>query len=155
MIVHRKITGLDSVDYFLNGGIVGGTDLRKASGGLFLHGKTLIFTSPSSVTVTFAATPASAQTPLSIKEVLAQIKAAVAALTPSVDQEGHLRLIEATPASGVAITELGTANALLGFGKVVPVAGVVYNAPDGAAPRYLSTALLSNSETYLVVTEDS
>jgi hypothetical protein len=127
-----KFAEYDSMQYFLNGGITAGRDPRKGYTGIV--GKTLVFTQPVGVTVTFVA-GASAQvdpTGLSFAEVAAQIKAAIAGV--EVLQIGdQLVLIETTPSTGVTITNAGTANVILGFNSGGNV-GKVFKYPDGVNP---------------------
>lgn len=148
----RKISTLDGVNRFLNGSIAGGKDLRGYGNQLFLHGKTLVFNNPAG-TVTFAATPAGGQVPISLADVLSQITAQLATVTPKLE-DGKLALA-VTAGGAVSLDETGTANAYLGFRSVGDTVGVVYNPPGGAAPALISIGdLAMTEETYLVVTEE-
>lgn len=135
----RKFTEIIEVETFLNGGLIFG-DLEKSSVGAGasqlaagidgLVGKTLKFTSPSAVTVTFTASAHANPSVLLAKDIIAQIEAAIA--TVKVTTFGRrLVLVEVTPSSGVAVAGDGTANALLGIG-VAALAGKVYAAPPSA-----------------------
>ena len=63
MLVSRKIAGpLSRVNFYYAGAVICGANFK--SDDLYLHGLTLKFTVPAVATVTFAATPASPQVPL-------------------------------------------------------------------------------------------
>lgn len=156
-----KFRRIEDVLNFLNGGIVGGSTNRGTFGGSVpagnmngiagLVGKTLIFTSPAAVTVTFAdasGVGGSAHSPgtnpdkntLMFKDIAAQIVAALATVRVGLTPDQQLLIIETTPSSGVAISDAGTANSLLGFdtnaatvGKVYPPAAVA----GGATPCWV------------------
>jgi hypothetical protein len=114
---------LDALTLLLNGGISGKTNVV---GTLDLDTLTLIFTSPVAQTVTFSGTA------LAPEDIVAQIEAANVGLvgvprilttkvgTPAAGRVPQLQrvlhLSEGT--SGVVITNIGTANSLLGFPTV-------------------------------------
>lgn len=138
----REFASAEEVTNFLRGGLIGGKDLRAQK--LYLDGKTLIFTSPASETVTFSGT-----NPLLPLTVVTQILAQ----TTGVDcrlVDGRLFLVETSVSGGVAITGAGTANADLGFGDA-DWAGTVYGNPGDAAPALVQVA---TGERVLVVTDE-
>jgi len=124
---------LQAVEHGINGGVIGGAIVVGPDGKILgLDGKTLIFTTPAG-TVTFSDKSGQGHTPA---EVIAEIKAVHATLQPKFIKR-QLWIIETTPTSGIVITGAGTANPIFGFGNVT-VTGIVYNPPDGAAPRVIS-----------------
>lgn len=144
------------LELHLRGGIkVGPAPARVRNLVFGLHGLTLVFIQPSASTVTFSdATDAG----ISLTAVLAVIKAAVAALTPKF-KDGCLELVETTPTNGVSLN-LETSTALTKFGwSGEQDAGsthtnVIYNPPDGVAPRYLDWTTTSQGASYLLLTEE-
>jgi hypothetical protein len=145
------------MDLFLRGGIKSGPSPAVVKGKVMgLHGLTLVFIQPSASTVTFADATGVG---LDLKAVLAQIKAAVAALTPRF-KDGVLELVETSPANGVSLN-LETSTALTKFGWSGEQAGgtthtgTVYNPPSGVAPRYLDWSTTSDAAGYLLLTEES
>ena len=156
----RKIGGIDELNTFLRGGIIGGLDIR---GGVYgLHGQTLVFTSPVAVpppppelTVTFATTPVGSQVSLTSKEIVAQINAVpeLAGLA-STDREGRLVIEDPAGLISIELDGTGTANALLGF-SASGQEGLVYAPPGGVAPKVtdITTSPLSGS-TYLLTTDE-
>lgn len=118
-----KFRTIVEYETFLNGGIFG-SDVSKPVPGIV--GKTLIFTSPSAVTVTFAA----ASSPLEggalmFKDIHTQIQTAIATVR-AMSINGRLALVEVTPSAGVALNTTGTAKPLLGFPGDKVVTGKVY-----------------------------
>ncbi len=145
-----KLGSFEEFQTFLQGGIVGGTDLANKK--LYLHGKTLIFTSPSAETVTFAASPASAQVPIMLKEVIAQIAAQSVVKAKYAGGKLHLLHDLSAPTSKVTISG-GTALGDLGLGAG---SGTLYGPPDGSAPRLVTFEPSSNGDgSFIVVTQDS
>ena len=70
-------------------------------------------------------------------------------------QGGRLILVEAVPTSGVGVNGASsTAGALFGFGNAT-VAGTVYAAPDGAAPRFISMSPSGQMDGVIVTTEEA
>ena len=154
MIVTRKFSkNLRDLELFLQGGISAGREL-PASGenpGVYgLHGKTLIFTSPGAATVTFTNAGSSVQQPILVKDIKIQIETAVAALTVKFFDR-RLVIIEDTPASGVAITGLGTANAVLGFDNIAVVGKVIKPGP-AVKPYFLQ--LIPTTDGFVLMTEE-
>jgi hypothetical protein len=147
-----KVGGFEELETFLQGGIVGGaSDLAGKQ--LFLHGKTLVLTSPASETVTFASTPTNAQVPISLKDVIAQIAAQSSIKARYVGKRFHL-LHDASPSTtAVVISGTSTALEILGFNSG---SGKFYNPPSGAAPRLISFEPSSNGDgSFTVVTEET
>lgn len=133
MIQVRLINTAEEINIFLHGGIVGGTKLGRPVFGL--HNKTLIFTAPVAVTVTFNS--GGEQVPLALSQIIDQINAAAGLSGVARAFDGRLLLEEPTPTLGVAITSASTAAPALGFGDSGRTGDVI--APfDGAAPRLLS-----------------
>jgi hypothetical protein len=129
---------LQSLEFILNGGVVGGVNVVNISGRMMdLHGKTLIV---NSVTVTFSDPTGQG---LTYQQVKLAIEAVVAGTTVSF-VDGRLAIRHAT---GVTVGGLGTANAVFGFPKVDTV-GVVYAPPDGTAPRVLSIGAGAKGDSY-------
>jgi len=121
-----KFADIQKLEQFLNGGLRAGADPRKGFSGLV--GKTLIFTLPAAVTVTFTQ-GAEKFNFLTFPEVKAQIEAAVGA--PKVLQDGDsMVFIESSPSAGVSITG-GTGLDVLGLKGTET--SKVYSFPDGAA----------------------
>lgn len=134
-----KFVDIVEAQYFLNGCVVGKGPQRITQGpsGYFgLIGKTLIFTSPSAATVTFAAASAeSAIDPniLQLADIKAQIQAVIATvLVTTVNQK--LAFIETTPLHGVAVSAAGTANSILGFDSGNATVGKFFAPPGAASP---------------------
>lgn len=70
-------------------------------------------------------------------------------------RDGRLLLVEGTPSSGVALDGVtSTAAARFGFANKA-VAGTKYNAPDGAAPRFISMSPSGQMDGVIVTTEES
>lgn len=155
MLVSRKIAGpLRRVNLHYAGAVICGANLKSDE--IYVHGLTLKFKVPAVATVTFAATPASPQVPLTRAQVIAQIKAVVGALDPKIMQDGDvfsLVLVEAAPASGVTVDKTGTANQKLGLSTAVDTVGNFINPPGGATP-YLVWLSVIDANTYVVTTEE-
>lgn len=152
----REFNTLKEAELFFQGAIRGGKQIANASGLVYnLHDKTLIFTSPASVTVTFDEDTGDANSNglgngLTPQQIRNQIVAAVAALSPFF-LDKVLNLVETTPTSGVAITEAGTANKLLGFSGATATTGTIINPPGGGAPALVSLQPKSNFDGYYAV----
>ena len=164
MIVLRSFSDLVEANIFLQGGIIGGKSLRSAvspadspgvNEGLYrLHATTLIFSSPAAETVTFAATPATVQVPMTVQEVKTQIEAQTTGVLVRFTRNGRLILIESTPSSsGVAITDAGTGNEILGFGNQASI-GVFINSDGATSPFFLSLDHSTFSNALILVTEE-
>jgi hypothetical protein len=145
------VYNIPSVDleHFLQGGIVGAGVVGKLFYGL--HGKTLNFTAPIGV-VAFAAPGGSAQSPLTIQDVKAQIEAAIATLLVTF-KDGHIRIGMATPSAGVVLSGAGTANAILGFGTTTPTTGTFFNKPAGGVPEFVMANPLDQGRWQVVTWE--
>lgn len=137
----------NTAQHALNGGISGGAQI---TGGriMGLHGKTLIFNTPAG-TVTFS-DPTGAG--LSPDDIQTQIQAVHAGLVAQF-YRGYLRIIEATPTSGVVLDTDGTANVVFGFGNKVDTTGIVYAPYDGAAPRLLEFRGSPRMDGFIAVVE--
>jgi len=169
----RKFTEVFELETFLNGGLIlgqiGGAAGSPASllNGIYgLVGKTLKFTSPSGVTVTFAASsgtggsadPAKAvdarnpdPSVLVLADIKAQIEAAIATVRVS-SYKGRLVLIEVTPTSGIALDKTGTANALLGVDAAVNTVGKIYAPPPSATPPCWTWHSIDGSNSHTILT---
>lgn len=152
-ILTQKITGLDNVNFLFKGAVTAGRKYQNMAEGLYLHGLTLIFTSPVVETVTFVASPAGTQVPIPLTTVLAQIKAQTTGVNAQM-KEGQIVLVEATPASGVGVNKTGTANAALGLDTTAVTAGIVYNVPGGGAPELIDIHPI-DANVFLVTTEEA
>ena len=157
MIKFHKFPSLFAAEHHMNGGISAGLDLRTSYGlpehgpGFYnLVGKTLIFTQPTPVTVTFVA--GSIPGFLKLAEVLAQIRAAVAGTTVSIPEGGRLHIVETTPTNGVSITGAGTANSILGFSTGSATTGRVYGADPTVEPAILNAYESAKEGSHIVVT---
>lgn len=138
--VTRKFREIEELDLFLNGGLVAGADVINGVGGNYgvygLVGKTLKFTQPSAVTVTFVVSPDPNSTDperLTFKDIKSQVELAIADV--SVQQcMRKLVLVEVVPANGITIDKTGTANPLLGFDKNNDTVGTKYGGIGETAP---------------------
>jgi hypothetical protein len=149
-IVVKKFTNVQELNDHLVGVIVGGVDVRR--GVYDLQGKTLIFTSPSSTTVTFSKAGGTSQTLFTIQDIKGQIEAQLGAVTVKF-KDGMVIIVEDTPASGVSITALGTANGILGFGNVIATSGKFYGAVIASPPAFVDLAVGPGGELYLTTVE--
>jgi hypothetical protein len=125
-----KFKDVTEAQAFLNGAVIGSPVLANQVLAIFRNivGKTFKI-GATTVTFTVSGSPPDADnTALTFKEVKAQIEAAVATVRVSLN-EGKLVIIEATPASGVTIDKVGTANTMLGFDTKANTVGKVYNPP--------------------------
>jgi hypothetical protein len=153
-----KFMSIDTFEWFLRGGIIGGL-LRmnsESAPGLFgLVGETATFTLPSaSVTFVAGADPSGY---LTFAEIKTQIEAAVAGIIVSLNN-GRLHIIESTPTNGVDIGSAGAqlARAILGFNGSAGAhtKGRVINPLVGhAAPTtpYLVQLVSANNDSYTAV----
>ena len=166
----RKYSNLKLVELILQGGIIGGADIvREASktatlvgsspqvtaqSGLFLHGKTLVFNAPSA-TVTFAATPANVQVPMTLPTAIAQIHTQTSNAVKVQLIDGKLAIVDSDASAAVDLDETGTANSIFGFDSTGDTVGTLYNAPGGGAPELVEVMNTLNENTYLVVTNEA
>jgi hypothetical protein len=148
----RKFSSTEDVNFFLAGGITGGSLMKAVPG---LVGRTLIFTKPSAATVTFVAGADTTGQTLSPLEIQTQIQAAIATVRAGrVGYDGHLSLMELNPTSGVAISAAGTANALLGFSSSAETAGKLVAPPGGSVPALVTMYFDPVSNSHAVVTQE-
>jgi hypothetical protein len=148
-LVTRKFASVEDLNVFLHGGIISGPRFILST--LYgLHNKTLVFNMPAATTVTFV-DPTDAG--LTLANIVTQIKAGAAALTPRYS-ERRLVLEYATPGTAVDLDKTGTANEALGFSADEDTAGTFYNAWDGAAPRLLDFAPWGQMDSVAVITEE-
>jgi hypothetical protein len=147
-----KFGGTDELEVHLQGGIITGELVGK--GLLFIHGLTLHFSGASSATVTFAATGGSTQSPLTLAEVIAQIKSQTANAIAVRTVGKKLAFLDAgTPTVAVGLASDSTALAAFGFKGGTAVTGKYYNAPDGAAPRPISVGM--SNDLFILMTEET
>jgi len=155
MLKSKKISGpLDKVNLYYAGAVLCGANF--SSGTVFAHGKTLKFKQPAVATVTFAAVPPGPQSPMTLAQIISQIKTAVPALEPFILRNGNvaqLVLVEAAPASGVTVDATGTVNSLFGLSDSADTVGQFINPPGGATP-YLVWLSAIDANTYIVTTEE-
>lgn len=141
----HKFVDLAEIQYFLDGGIIGGS----ITSGAYLVGKTLIFTSPVNVTVTFvAATPGPGIDRDPYILLLTDIKAQIEAVIPTVrvaQVGGRIVLVEVDPVSGVALAAAGTAKGMLGYDASGTVVGRIVSAPGGEAPTIFNSYSMSDN----------
>lgn len=135
----------NEVEFFLNGGVVGGKSVVGIGGKVLgLHGTTLVFNSPAG-TVTFSdATGAG----LTYQQVKAAIEAVHATVTVSFDH-GRIRLVDSGGA--VSLDKTGTANTIFGFSTGSDTVGVAYAAPGGAAPALVTVDADTVNNTWTVL----
>ena len=159
----RKFGSRFEAQLFMQGGLSGGLDLRAAGAPnadgkhLFLHGLTLITTGAFAGTITFVASPAGTQVPMSVQQMLAQIDTqSTSALKAGLTRDGRLYLIDAgVPTAAVVVTGTGTANAILGFPDSNS-SGTFYNPSDGIAPRVLNASpAVLDSSGIVILTEET
>lgn len=170
----RKFTEVFEAETFLNGGVLGGKVEGARDGGTpanlgvgidGLVGKTLKFSSPSAVTVTFVAatgvggsaeagvgTNPNAQV-LLFKDIKLQVEAAMASMRVH-NMGGRLVFIEATPTSGVVIDHTGTASRLLGFDQAVDTVGKLYNAPPSTTVPCWTWAYVDGNNMHCIYTRE-
>jgi hypothetical protein len=164
-----KFKDIVEAQHFLNGGLLGarvvpmsgsapaglgGSPNNLGLGIAGLVGKTLIFVSPGTPTVTFTASAAAGNpdpNTLMLSDLKTQIEAANAAVKV-LAIDGRLALIEVTPTGGVAINKTGTANALLGFDSAVNTVGKVYAPPPSATPPAWTWAYTTNDNGHTIYT---
>lgn len=149
-----KFATTDLMGYFLNGGITASG--KPVRGYQNIVGKTLIFTSPASHTVTFTkGTSTDDPASLTFAEVATQIHAVMTGVVALATEDG-LVLMESTPSAGVAVTKLGTANPVLGLDSSAATTGKIFTYPDGvtgaSAPHWVQ-AYFSNGYHVVVVRE--
>jgi hypothetical protein len=154
LFIHR-LGSQKETEVFLQGGIIGGASLVDKD--LYIHGQTLVFTGASTATVTFAASPANAQVPLSLTQVLAQIVAQTTSAIKPFIFNGRLGLIDAgVPSAATGLAAGSTALAALGFKAATAVTGKVFNAPGGAAPALVSGGTSPvDANTFILITEET
>lgn len=149
-LVTRKFGNYKALNAFYLGKIRGGADLSKLANALFLHGKTLIFTTPAG-TVTFAASPAAAQNPMKLSDVKVEIEAQVATVKAEI-VDYALQLWTATPGT-IVLSKDGTANSFFGFDTAVDTTAKIVAVPGGAAPKFIALAPGYDGSLFLT-TED-
>lgn len=152
-LVVRKFPGLTQLNEYLSGTIVGGPLRGAVSPGLFLHGRTLIFTQPVSATVTFVATPASTQAPMTLSQIKTQIEAQAAGVR-ALFVNGSLQL-KAINGGTIVITELGTANGLLGLGAATPTSAVPIHDRGAGVPELVGFSSTDGISYTLTTLESS
>jgi hypothetical protein len=152
-LVTRKFGTLADLNAFYGGRIRGSVPLTRTPGSLFLHGLTLITSTPAA-SVTFAATPAAAQVPLTLQEVKEQIEDQSAAALTVNFVAGHLELRATTPGA-LVIDKDGTANPLLGIDTSADSSAAVVSEPGGSAPTFVALGSDSGSNSYLLTTDDA
>lgn len=163
----RKHSNIELVDLYLKGGIIGGSAITQiaaegltqvsasvtAQSALYLHGKTLHFNTPA-ITVTFVASPANINAPITLRTAMAQILSQTTNVVKPQLIQGRMALVNATAAAIISLNKDGTANALFGFPADADTVGTKYAAPGGAAPALVSIVPCNNDNSYLVVTNE-
>ena len=145
----RTLDNADMLDIFLRGGIVAG-DI-KVYPVYGLHGKTLVFTSPTATTVTFAdATGAG----LTLKDIVSQINSGISNVTAKL-VNGKLCIVHTAGTTKIAVTAAtSTAAPILGMSSSVDSSGTVYAPPSGAAPRLIDFKPSGRLDGLIVITEE-
>jgi hypothetical protein len=145
----RKFRDVTELEFFLNGGVYGGSGTMGGVTGLV--GKDLLFTSPSATTCTFVA--GADPLTLTFAEIKTQIEAAMTTLKViPVGPNGCLGLIEKTPSSGVALkADAALTKQLLGFPYDKAVVGKVYLI-GSTAPCVLNIYNDVQSNSHVLVT---
>lgn len=151
-LVARKFGKLADVNAFFIGKLVGGVNIFKDAGSLYLHGLTLVFTTPAA-TVTFAASPAVAQVPLTPAQVKSQIETQTTNGVLVSFRDGCLELI-AAPSGTLVLGAAGTANSKLGFMSGAASTAKPVTAPGGAAPSLVSLSPDTGSNGYILVVSE-
>jgi hypothetical protein len=149
-LITRKFQSRVELDFFLTGGIIGGTKMpgRRIYG---LDGRTLIFTAPAA-TVTFASVPVGTQMWLLFPDIKAQIEAAAATLRVTL-VDGRIAINLATlTGTPIEMSAAGTANTIFGFSNSVATAGTFYAPPAGMAPALVSFS--PDWDGYVVITDE-
>ncbi len=145
----------NQMDFFLNGGVVGGVDVLKilrkgaAAGGLRLFGLdglTIILTGG---TATFSDANDEGLT-------LVAIKAVIDAVTGNVVAEWRNgKLLLSDPGGVTTVDKDGTANSVFGFSKDSDSVGTPVNPPDGAAPRIITIEAGPHADAFYVTVEEA
>ncbi len=146
----RKCTDILEATAFLNGAVFGGA-FSVVSG---IVGKTFKLLTPAVATVTFVAAaspPGGDPTALLIKDIKAQIEAAVATLRVT-QLNGKICFTEVTPTAGVSVDRTGTANAILGLDAAIDTTGKVYAPPPSATAPCWTTISASQDNSYVITT---
>lgn len=141
-----NFTSTQLMDLFLNGGAIGGKKIVSATDKgriLGLDGLTLII---GAETVTFVD---AAGTGLTLAAIKTQIEAGTTGVTVSF-YDGYLVLSAAT---ALTVVSTGTANPVFGFSSSANTVGVLYNPPDGLAPRVLFIGASPAGDSYAVTLE--
>lgn len=170
-----KFTDIFELQTFLNGGLLAGAIAGAQNGGspagigtglAGLVGATLKFTSPSAVTVTFVASsgaggsadpglPLAQRNPnpqvLTFKDIKSQIEAAIPAVSVQTFK-GRLLFIEATPASGIALDNTGTANPIFGLDQDGTTTRLFYAPPPATDAPCWTWACTDNSGSHVIYT---
>lgn len=143
----------DQLEHFLQGALIGGPaedsqHLEVSYEGLFA--KTLIFTVPLN-TVTFVLPP-SGQDVYPFQEVKLQIETQEPLLLVT-KLWGRLLITRQIVTVGINLSNLGTANSILGFSATAITLGRVYNTPNGAPPRLLAVNQIGDG-MFQVITDE-
>jgi len=151
----HKFQSISAMDRFLNGRIAGGVDIPKTHSALYLHGKTLVFTTPAEEEVIFEAAPATAQVPLTMAQLVEQIEDQATGVKALINREGQLEMYMEPPGE-IVLASSGTANRQLGFSSSSATSNTPCAAPGAAeAPRLVQIIPDTGSNGYLVVTDDT
>jgi len=151
MALHiKKVSGLEELEIFLRGGVVGSTPITGVYG---LNGKTLITSKPNSKTLTFETPNESSQDMLTLAEIIRQINEGLDEnVVTAKALKGAIVLMEATPSTGVTVDADGTANALLGLDSTNDTVGKVHTPLGGTKPNLVLFQAEFNN--YVVITDE-
>lgn len=151
----RKFGSHEELDFFLRGGLTSGPLPSSGSSSnpvvYGLNGKTLIFNTPA-VTVTFTVT-GGAQAGIDLKGIADQIKTALGGNYAVTYYQRMLRIV-ATAGGSIVLSKNGTSNTILGLPTDTDTTTTKYNAPSGAAPRYIEVNTFGPSESILLLTTE-
>lgn len=145
----RKFGSMEDAELFLRGSVASGPieEAGPSNTTVYgLNGLTLVFTTPSH-TVTFSDTSMGG---LSLSAIVAQITAVLGVSANVKIVSRRIIITEASPTTGVVLSNTSTALAKLGFDPA-GVSGKVYAPPDGTAPRWLDISTFGPSESLIMV----
>lgn len=146
----RRFKSEFDVNVVLNGGIQLPLPLRGSERFFGLHALTLVFTTPEA-TVTFD-DPTGAG--LLVKDIIDQINTDANALKAFLRNQ-VLYIMEVSPSGGIVLDGANsTARPVLKLPNG-NVTGIIYDSPDGTAPRLISLADTGVMDGFVLVTEEA
>ena len=153
MLRVRKFSSIDELELFLQGAVLGSKPVPAWYPGIV--GKTLIFSKPSAVTVTFVtANNQIDPTSLTFAAVKAQIESAFANAVIVGQRNSVLFIRQTTPVSGGGVNITGgTGRNELGLSESATHVGQVYDVPGGIAPTLVQTYAWTDGSHVLITQE--